>query len=86
MDRVSVPLWPITLSSRLPIIGLVGCYLTNYLMGREPLLQRIAPLTPLPCDIVVSCGISICFQVLSPSEGQVVHALLTRAPLRYLPK
>ena len=55
-------------------------------MGREPLLQRIAPLTPLPCDIVVSCGISICFQVLSPSEGRVVHALLTRAPLGEKPK
>ena len=83
LGRVSVPMWPISLSARLPIVGLVGCYPANYLMGREPLLQRIAPLTPSPCGIVVSCGISTDFSLLSPSEGQVVHALLTRAPLRY---
>ena len=35
LDRFSVPMWPITLSGRLPIVGLVGRYLTNYLMGRE---------------------------------------------------
>ena len=28
------------LSVRLPIVGLVGCYLTNYLIGREPISQR----------------------------------------------
>ena len=27
------------------------------------------------------CGISSRFQLLSPSEGQVAHALLTRSPL-----
>ena len=27
------------------------------------------------------CGISSRFQLLSPSEGQVTHALLTRPPL-----
>ena len=74
-------MWPITLSGRLPIVDLVGRYPANYLMGREPLLKRIS-LTPLPCDSVVLCGISTCFQVLSPSLGQVVHALLTRAPLK----
>ena len=40
LDRVSVPVWPITLSGRLPIVGLVGRYLTNYLMGREPIHKR----------------------------------------------
>ena len=29
MGRVSVPLWPITLSGRLRILALVGFYLTN---------------------------------------------------------
>ena len=29
LDRVSVPMWPITLSGRLPIVALVSCYLTN---------------------------------------------------------
>ncbi len=35
LDRVSVPVWLIALSDQLPISGLVGRYLTNYLMGRE---------------------------------------------------
>ncbi len=55
-------------------------------MGREPLSLRIAPLTPHPCGYVVLCGISTCFQVLSPSGRQVVHALLTRSPLSDHPK
>jgi hypothetical protein len=40
MDRVSVPLRPDILSDRLPVIGLVSSYLTNYLIGRIPLLVR----------------------------------------------
>ena len=27
------------------------------------------------------CGISICFQMLSPASGQVAYVLLTRPPL-----
>ena len=35
---------------------------------------------------MVLCGISTCFQVLSPRPGQIAHALLTRPPLEsYLP-
>ena len=81
LDRVSVPVWPISLSARLPIVGMVGRCPAIYLMGREPLSMRIAPLTPVPCGTVVLCGISTCFQVLSPSLRQVAHALLTRSPL-----
>ena len=40
LGRVSVPMWPANLSVRLPIVGLVGRYLTNYLIGRESILQR----------------------------------------------
>ncbi len=40
LDRVSVPVWPITLSGRLPIAALVSRYLTNKLMGRGPLQWR----------------------------------------------
>ena len=29
------------------------------------------------------CGISTSFPVLSPCEGQIAHALLTRPPLRF---
>ena len=35
MDRVSVPLWPISLSTRLRITALVGRYPTNKLMRRR---------------------------------------------------
>ena len=85
LDRFSVPMWPVILSDRLPIVDLVGRYLTNYLMGRELIHARIAPLTPGPCGPVVLCGISICFQMLSPSHGQIAHALLTRPPLKHIP-
>ena len=81
LDRISVPMWPFDLSVRLPIVGLVGRYLTNYLIGREPILQRIAPLAYRTCDQYASCGISTSFPVLSPSARQVAHALLTRPPL-----
>ena len=37
---VSVPMWPFNLSVRLPIVDLVGRYLTNYLIGRESISQR----------------------------------------------
>ena len=38
--RISVTLWPVVLSHRLPVIGLVSHYLTNYLIGHRPLLKR----------------------------------------------
>ena len=78
-------MWPITLSGRLPIAGLVGRYLTNYLIGRELTPNRISPFTPRSCDLVVLCGISRCFHLLSPCLGQIAHALLTRPPLEYQP-
>ena len=40
LGRVSVPVWPITLSGRLPVEALVGCYSTNKLIGREPLNKQ----------------------------------------------
>ena len=39
--RVSVPLGPTALSRRLPVLGLVGRYPTNYLMGHRPLPGRV---------------------------------------------
>ena len=75
-------MWPFNLSVRLPIADLVGRYPANYLIGRESILQRIAPLISKPCDLDMLCGISVRFQTLSPSERQVAHVLLTRPPLR----
>ncbi len=40
LGRVSVPVWLIILSDQLPVLALVSSYLTNRLMGREPILQR----------------------------------------------
>ena len=40
LDRVSVPVWPFTLSGRLLIDALVSHYLTNKLISRGPLLKR----------------------------------------------
>ena len=74
-------MWPINLSVRLPIVDLVGRYPANYLIGREPILQRIAPLVAWGCPLATLCGISSRFQLLSPSVRQVAHALLTRPPL-----
>ena len=44
LARISVPVWLIFLSEQLPVIGLVGHYLTNYLMGRGPLSKRLTAL------------------------------------------
>jgi hypothetical protein len=40
LGRVSVPVWPVALSGRLPVEALVSHYLTNKLIGREPILDR----------------------------------------------
>ena len=55
-------------------------------MGREPLLQRVSPFLPWPCDLGSASGISTTFAVLSQPEGQVAHVLLTRPPLTVAPK
>ena len=77
-------MWPSNLSVRLPIVALVGRYPANWLIGREPILQRIAPLIELGCPHSMLCGISVRFQTLSPSVRQVAHVLLTRPPLSLL--
>ena len=42
LGSVSVPVWPIDLSVRLPVLALVGRYPANMLIGHRPLLQRQA--------------------------------------------
>ena len=81
LGRVSVPMWPFNLSVRLPIVALVGRYPTNWLIGREPISQRINPLVSKSCGFNTLCGISVLFKTLFPTERQVAHALLTRPPL-----
>ena len=44
LDRVSVPMWPFTLSGRLLIVALVGSYPANQLIRRELISKRgLAP-------------------------------------------
>ena len=40
LGRISVPVWPVTLSGRLPVDALVGHHPTNKLIGREPIPHR----------------------------------------------
>ena len=40
LGRVSVPVWLIVLSDQLPVVALVSRYLTNKLIGREPIPKR----------------------------------------------
>ena len=41
LGRVSVPMWPVGLSTRLPIAGSVGRYPADCLMGREAIPLRL---------------------------------------------
>ncbi len=60
-----MPVWLIFLSEQLPVIGLVGRYLTNYLMGRGPLK---APYGFVRLNEESStCGISKPFGLLFPT-------------------
>src|SRR5699024_11894038 len=51
LGRVSVPVWPITLSGRLRIVALVCFYPTNKLMRRGPICKR----QPEPSFSFFSC-------------------------------
>ena len=82
LGRVSVPVWPVALSGRLPVVALVGHYPTNKLIGREPIPDRKSfPPHQMPSRVI--SGISPRFRGLSQSLGQVTHVLLTRSPLEY---
>ena len=82
LGRISVPMCPITLSGRIPVVALVGLYPANQLMGRGPLPRRSRSSFPsvLPVHGTVS-GITLHFCRLSPSGGCVTHVLLTSPPL-----
>jgi hypothetical protein len=48
LGRVSVPVWPVTLSGRLSVVALVGRYPTNKLIDRESIPSR-KTFHPPPC-------------------------------------
>src|SRR5207249_4577250 len=83
LGRVSVPVWPVALSGRLPVVALVGHHPTNKLIGREPIPdRRNFPPHQMP-DRVLS-GISPRFRGLSQRSGagcsRVTHPFAARAP------
>ncbi len=82
LGRISVPMCPVALSGRVPVVALVGLYPANKLMGRRPLPRRSRSSFPpvAPAYGTVS-GITLCFHRLSPPGGCVTHALLTSPPL-----
>ncbi len=83
--RISVPLWPYKLSLRLPVLGSVGRYPADYLIGREPLPERrrVTPLLSSTASKLPGVrGISPPFDGLFRSPGQVTRVLLSRLPLR----
>jgi hypothetical protein len=76
-------MWLAILSDQLPVVALVSRYLTNKLIGREPLLwcDLAAAFTSKPCDNDAVRGITRPLGRLSPTKGQVAHVLHTRPPL-----
>ncbi len=81
LGRISVPMWPFTLSGRLPIEVLVGRYPANKLMGRKLILWRPKPLVIKTYKSITIYGISPALTRLSLTGGQIVYVLLTRSPL-----
>ena len=80
LGRISVPVWPDTLSGRLPVVALVGHHPTNKLIGRGPIPHRKS-FPPQDMHPMVLSGIRPSFPSLSRSAGQITHVLLTRSPL-----
>ena len=83
LGRVSVPIWPVGLSTRLPVVGTVGRHPAVYLMGRGAIPSRRGFSRGAMRHPGVS-GITRPFGRLSRGRGQVLHVLLSRSPLASL--
>src|SRR5699024_2794182 len=82
LGRVSVPVWPVALSGRLPVVALVGRYPTNKLIGREPIPNRNNFPPPTMRPAVIS-GIRPSLPGLCRNQGHATHVLLTRSALTH---
>src|SRR5205823_12465900 len=72
LGRVSVPVWPVTLSGRLPVVALVGHYPTNKLIGRGRIPYRRSSPQHAMRETVIS-GIRPRFQGLSQCTGHITQ-------------
>ena len=85
LDRVSVPVWGIFLSEPLDIVASVGRYPADWLMSREPIRDRLATFTPVPCGTggyAVSDAVS---SACPPVTGRLLtcYAPFCRSPPEY---
>ena len=85
LGRISVPMWLIILSDQLPVEALVSRYLTNKLIGREPLFRR-DPKAAFTADHKIS-RITRYYPVVRPAIphrrtgcSRVTHPSATRSP------
>ena len=76
LGRISVPVWPDTLSGRLPVVALVGHHPTNKLIGRGPIPHR-KTFHPTPCS-------ARSYPVLDP-VSQAYPRVQGRSPTCYSP-
>ena len=83
MDRVSVPLWGITLSGPLPVFALVGFYPHQLADGPQAPPKVVCTFPFVSLTLKSICGFVTPFEVVFPSLGQVTNVLLTRSPLMY---
>jgi hypothetical protein len=82
LGRVSVPMWPITLSGRLPIEALVGRYPANKLIGRGSIQKRQVPKDPHLSPIRLAPERT---HAVLPPVSRSYPPLLGRLPTRYSP-
>ena len=76
LGRISVPMWPHTLSGRLPVAALVGHYPTNKLIGRK-LIPHQKNLSTIPTT-------EQSYRVLDP-VSQAYPPVQGRSPTCYSP-
>ncbi len=71
---ISVSSLGLPLSRPLPIVGLVGHYPTNYLIGRQLILWRVL-LEKRYSNLFLLSGVSLSFPRLSLTIGQIIDVL-----------
>ena len=88
LGRVSVPMWPVTLSGRLLIVALVGRYPANWLIRRGSISHHRSFFTPyhaVLCAYAVLAVISNCYPQCEAGYPRVTHPSATQS-IKFHPK
>ena len=82
LGRVSVPVWPVTLSGRLRIVALVSRYLTNQLMRHKSILYQClaALLIRSPCSVPTYAVLAAVSSSYPPVKARL---LMYYSPVRH---